>query len=900
MSALKAKDIEIIVIADHNSHDWIDEMKAAGARNDIIVFPGCEVTTGSGADGIHIGIIGHRSKTAQDFDRLLAGALGFSDAHPRFIEHGKKKQPGSSGKTVIQILEDLPQDYLVIAPHVLGENGLASPKTAKGDIRWKAFHHPRLNAIDPGDCSNIEGESYNHRFRRRELDNFPGLKSKAFISTSDAYSLDELGKRFCWIRMGNPSLESIRQAFLDHEARIICSWDSRLNSYVDQNPNSIRHAWISSVDLDGNLGNSNASLTIDLHPALNVIIGGRGSGKSTVVAALRQLYSGVGSLPPKVKEEAEIFAERIFPAANLRAKHFLSNSQEEQTATWTKSDGQKTILADLSLVASTFPVRVINQKELFERVSQDKDDPNAASRSFLAFVDEGLGLLKTEPITAGSWWRDFEQAQADWMSAIRDYQKVKADLKQLPVIRSKIRELENQIAAFDSPAAKARREANDARLNEHQRLLEREQQIEGWLKSVSQANDAVKSAFETPATLELHRNEYESLKDELLSLQTSFQIEISERIEIALQSLDTWRISRDISLWGREVIAARSDSTLYVQELRTQGIDPEAYEQLKTSLASQLSLSKQLILLEANEPTARERVEKCWQEILKVMEHRRITRTQLLEQVSERSGRLKFEIKANRDKVSWTNAVRDLLNLRTDAFLDDVPKLGAWLWDDNDETERLSRWAIWRNALASGDFTNLTSMGELRPPWLKKLQTLDEALRLRLAVEIADDTVTMKFLRDGGIATNPADWQVITEGSPGQRTAAMLGFVLHHGTEPLILDQPEDDLDTELISVLVVKELRASRWKRQIIVVSHNANIPVNGDAEQVIVLENRNQALQVRKTLEHSDSNLQTRVHCGAIEIDLVRQDIQNIMEGGIIAFMTREKKYNNEAPNS
>jgi ABC-type enterochelin transport system ATPase subunit len=154
-------------------------------------------------------------------------------------------------------------------------------------------------------------------------------------------------------------------------------------------------------------------------------------------------------------------------------------------------------------------------------------------------------------------------------------------------------------------------------------------------------------------------------------------------------------------------------------------------------------------------------------------------------------------------------------------------------------------------------------------------------LRLRLGAEVADDVVVMKFLRDGGVATRDKDWQNITEGSPGQRTAAMLGFVLHHGLEPLVLDQPEDDLHTEWISNLVVKERRASRWKQQIIVITHNANIPVNGDANQVVVLENVDQTLRIRT----SEKDGKTIHYCGPIELLEVRNDIQNIMEGGIPA---------------
>ena len=88
----------------------------------------------------------------------------------------------------------------------------------------------------------------------------------------------------------------------------------------------------------------------------------------------------------------------------------------------------------------------------------------------------------------------------------------------------------------------------------------------------------------------------------------------------------------------------------------------------------------------------------------------------------------------------------------------------------------------------------------------QKLASLDKTIRHRLATETPDDVVTMYFCVVDGKPDVDTDWQPITEGSPGTRTAAMLAFVLHHGNEPLVLDQPEDDLDSEWISKLVVQE----------------------------------------------------------------------------------------------
>jgi len=253
----------------------------------------------------------------------------------------------------------------------------------------------------------------------RELNDFLCVKTLAYVATSDAYSLDKIGTRFSWLRMGEPSLEAMRQAFLDHDARIICNWDSRLASYPNGDPNEMRHGWIKSLTIGGDVGNARKPLVIPLHPGPNTIIGGRGSGKSTLVAGLRMVYASKADLPGKIRVEADAFAAAIFVRARLEATHLLPNSQKEQIATWSRDAGALTRHAVAADVPTTFKVRVVNQKELFERVSRDKDDPFAASRSFLAFVDESLGFGRVPNPAAGTWWRDFETAGVSWTAAMR-------------------------------------------------------------------------------------------------------------------------------------------------------------------------------------------------------------------------------------------------------------------------------------------------------------------------------------------------------------------------------------------------------------------------------------------------------------------------------------------------
>jgi hypothetical protein len=373
-------------------------------------------------------------------------------------------------------------------------------------------------------------------------------------------------------------------------------------------------------------------------------------------------------------------------------------------------------------------------------------------------------------------------------------------------------------------------------------------------------------------------------------IESDLRSRVFDSISTAESEISEWRRSADFSEWSGLVRGAEQDNRRYLEELQQKGIDPSAYRSLKEALSAQQVTERSLANQEVKLPSVRDEQRAAWQELEHLLDERRTTRQSLLREVSDRSGRLQFKLMPFSDVIGWTDCIRELLNIRADAFIDDVPQLANWLWAD--ESQRAKRWSEWRSALATGDFSAISGKdkGITRADWQKRLEKLDQAIRLRLASEVADDTVEIAFLRDGGDPTNDEDWQDITRGSPGQRTAAMLGFVLHHGDEPLILDQPEDDLDTEWISELVVAELRASRWKRQLIIVTHNANIPVNGDAERIVVLENTNGSIRVRASGLSADVKT---IHCGSIEVPEVRSDIQNIMEGGIRAFIQRERKY-------
>ena len=128
-------------------------------------------------------------------------------------------------------------------------------------------------------------------------------------------------------------------------------------------------------------------------------------------------------------------------------------------------------------------------------------------------------------------------------------------------------------------------------------------------------------------------------------------------------------------------------------------------------------------------------------------------------------------------------------------------------------------------------------------------------------------------------------WQALDALSIGQKATAVLLLLLLESDAPLIVDQPEGDLDNRSITEGIVPRMREEKQRRQFIFSTHNANIPVLGDAELILGL-----------TASGESGGGQGRIapeHLGSIDTQLVRALVEDILEGGKDAFETRRLKY-------
>jgi len=161
----------------------------------------------------------------------------------------------------------------------------------------------------------------------------------------------------------------------------------------------------------------------------------------------------------------------------------------------------------------------------------------------------------------------------------------------------------------------------------------------------------------------------------------------------------------------------------------------------------------------------------------------------------------------------------------------------------------------------------------------------DEFIRLRREIEELELAPTTAIRLNTAPAGSPPVWQALENLSTGQKATAVLLLLLLESDAPLIVDQPEDDLDNQFITEGIVPRIREEKRKRQFIFSTHNANIPVLGDAELILGLSASGEADGGRARIASE--------HMGSIDSPTVRALVEQVLEGGREAFETRRRKY-------
>lgn len=248
--------------------------------------------------------------------------------------------------------------------------------------------------------------------------------------------------------------------------------------------------------------------------------------------------------------------------------------------------------------------------------------------------------------------------------------------------------------------------------------------------------------------------------------------------------------------------------------------------------------------------------------------------------------------------------IRERLNERALLKGRDVEFAIRWSVDIQRWLERSEALFDQRRTLPYGSFSALASAARktLLPAWIsgdpaKIRAALDEFMEpfrdrkpeeyLRSNVGLRDLLVWLfevdHITLDYGLKFNGSDLESL---SPGTKGIVLLILYLGmdvNDSRPLIVDQPDENLDNESIYNLLTPYFRLAKSRRQVIVITHNPNLVVNSDSEQVIIASGDKQ--------ENGFPRIQYT--SGALENPEIRQQVCNILEGGNDAFLRRERRY-------
>ena len=811
------------------------------------------------SDGVHLLLLMDPGCTRQHIEDLLARV--------DIPVEQRGRQTARSSLSIEQILEACGDDALIVGAHVNGPDGLLG---LDGQQRLAVLRNRNLAAVEVNPDETID-ESW--------IDgSLPEIRRRfSRVWCSDGHSFAALGRRFTWVKMTRPDLDGLRLALLDGPA-------SLKPAIRDEpgNPNAHAALAIERVTIHkAKFMGQTSPATVKFNPWLNTIIGGRGTGKSTLIDFCRKAlhreseldgsdHSDEGSLRALFDRRMRVPASRLeegLLTKETRIEVVYRKDDERFVLFWNLSatvpsvarlDGDK-LTPQEGDIRERFPVRIYSQKQLFALAQ----NPNA----LLTVIDDSQAVRKADLD------RQIEQLADRYLSLRAEARAASRQAGELPGrkvlladIRHKLEVLEQGGQALVLNKYRRLRQQNDTWQAIREASAQAVESVGQSATELSVADLDLGSAAEDDSARASLRRAHETLRRTV----DEFRRDVRERVEQARRAVGEIDEGEDAVQWHAAVDASKREFEDATAQLAKEGIsDPSEYNDLLERAAS---IEREIEALQKEH----NRVEALDKEAATALAEYRERRSELSKRrrrfATETSSdiiRVAIEPNANRGRLA-ENLV-DILGI--ERFESDRQSIARRIQPEQD---RPWSWEKLDNVVAEAR----QFLSDELNSWPAQDHRFEAALKAvpperidRLALYLPDDAVEVSF-KD----RSASNWKPLTQGSPGQQTAALLAFVLGYGSEPIILDQPEDDLDNTLIYELFVSRLRETKTKRQVIVVTHNSNIVVHGDAELVLSL---------------NAAGGQSHIAChGGLQEMQVRDEICRVMEGGREAFESRYQR--------
>lgn len=833
--------IKVLGIADHGNVEGVDAIRDLMNQNDILVFPGFEVAS---SEKVHFVCL-FAENTSKDTLNHYLGDLGLDS------KEGIRPSKLSAELLIAKVNEI---GGFIYAAHCTSKNGL---------LKERFNHIWQLSGLKatqiPASVEDLRGvgdDFYRKVILNKNLD-YKRELAVAIINAKDIETPETLKEpsASCLIKMTKPSFESFKLAFQDPESRV------RLNSDVEEKYYSqIKSLKVTGGYLDG--------IDIKFSGHLNAVIGGRGTGKSTLLECIRYVLELEPIGTNAKKQHKKIIKDNLGESKARVELTIRSSKMSGKKFTIARRYGENVSVKDENDKISPFTpadlmpgIELYGQNEIYE-IAQDA----VSQRKLLArFLEVGQSDSKGK---IKETLKLLAENRLKLAKALNNIASTEDELASLP-------KLEEQVNQFKSLCLEDKLKIIPL-LETEKRLLIRIESDE--LNSLEQAFLAIHDVL--PDTIFLSDKALENLPHATALEKT--------RIELDKLKLNTEAILKQ---WQEIFSTSKIVINGLIDEING-GIKEEeeklekTYKELPSSEGKsgrEIGLEFQKLMQDIERIKPKQALAITQQAITNELG---LTRQSLLVELSEfqaarsaqfeRSlkklnkklkGKLKLTVKPEADRTP-------IIEFLTKCNLEGVGE-GRLRWirtQDDFSTVKLAE------LIRSGADALLECGWGITPTVANGLVRLTSTQILQIEELELPDVIHIEL----NVAHEGAEnFRLLDKLSTGQQCTAILHLLLLQNKDPLIMDQPEDNLDNAFIADRIVTELRMAKISRQFIFATHNANIPVFGDAEWIGVFD----SFEGQATMPNESQ--------GAIDVPRVRDKAASILEGGKTAFNQRKVKY-------
>ncbi|MBW5820922.1 TrlF family AAA-like ATPase [Yersinia enterocolitica] len=829
------KDLSIISITDHNKIKNSIEAVRIASETELLVIPGIEVSTTQGHLLVYF-------PTIQDLENFY-GKLTF-DAAKKFCSQG-----------IYDCLEYATKyKGIGVLAHIEVDSGFEKTIGKFNEVFDVAFQHPAILALEIKNHSSVnnyteydDSADRKNAMRKRNAQlGFPVDYKLAKVMSSDAHSMNAFGKnasgadRLTRFKMDELSFDSLRIALISHDSRV------RLEDEIPLAIPRFKEFKAKGGILDG--------MSFEFRNNMNCIIGGRGTGKSTLITAIQEASNNPVNTtniqkstawPDKIELKYENEAGQEFDCVLEHGKLECFNEQGE-------------------LIDVVIPIEAYSQGFTTFANNLERDDKD---EKLLSFFD---GFTNIEHLK-----KDDESKITQLITNFGHFERLTNEISQKA-------EVEKELAQQLSKKEAYEKQNVGELMKLHSGLIEEEalrSDLEISLKNLKKKYELVlsdKAELTDLLSIDVAKvlvgNEHitkvihiiQSFSDIVDHHQKELNRELTEKLDLLRAEVVEWRKKEKGAKDSIEAIKKKLDEDKIPY-------DEAKFVKLSTDITNLQRRSKDI-----------ERAEKQFTEIKSERMELLKARNSINSNIHTK--RLSLCTRINRDLSKsvdglFVNAKIGSGYLSKDFSLFIKQAMGWHRWANSDKIANAISPLAFYNQMRFKKYNFLAEL-EFEQNEINEIAQKFTGLMLERVISIPfqerpELTVSRHDKENGNAIVKD-----ISELSLGQQQSIMLSILIQsESCLPLIIDQPEDNLDSEFIFNSVVSNLRKCKERRQIIVVTHNSNIGVLGDAELVIPLVGSNDKSSISSL--GSIDNSKTQEHCC------------EILEGGKRAFTTRKEIY-------